>query len=240
MTLTIEGPLTFVANTGAFLPLKTVTDNWQAIINTAQSQDASRYLPAQYTGPVLAGYKAQKAILLDSYASTRSATMETPIRITPTVSFVLLKPLSRGSVNLNPDDPYGEPLVDFQSLANPVDVKILTEEFRFLRKWLTASLNQQLGAAEGNATVNLKTDSEIEQMLRNGVTASISHPSGTNSMMPEALGGVVGPDLLVHGVSGLSVVDSSIMPLIPGTHLSATVYAVAEKVSENGLVEVEA
>jgi hypothetical protein len=31
-------------------------------------------------------------------------------------------------------------------------------------------------------------------------------------------------------VNGLSVVDAS-MPLVPGTHLDATVYAVAEKVS---------
>ena len=35
----------------------------------------------------------------------------------------------------------------------------------------------------------------------------------------------------MHGVEGLSVVDASIMPLAPATHLDATVYAVAEKVS---------
>ncbi|MBE3041245.1 choline dehydrogenase, partial [Candidatus Bathyarchaeota archaeon] len=29
------------------------------------------------------------------------------------------------------------------------------------------------------------------------------------------LGGVVGADLLVHGVTGLSVADSSVMPIIP-------------------------
>ena len=49
-------------------------------------------------------------------------------------------------------------------------------------------------------------------------------------MMPEHFGGLVDAELLVHGVSGLSVVDASIMPMIPATHLSATVYAVAEKV----------
>jgi choline dehydrogenase-like flavoprotein len=49
-------------------------------------------------------------------------------------------------------------------------------------------------------------------------------------MMPRELGGVVGADLKVWGVNGLIVVDAS-MPLVPGTHLDATVYAVAEKVS---------
>jgi len=38
------------------------------------------------------------------------------------------------------------------------------------------------------------------------------------------------PDPKVYGVKGLSVVDASLFPLIPGAHLSATVCAVAEKV----------
>jgi choline dehydrogenase-like flavoprotein len=49
-------------------------------------------------------------------------------------------------------------------------------------------------------------------------------------MMPLEMGGVVSPDLRVHGIERLSVVDASIMPLAPATHLDATVYAVAEKV----------
>jgi hypothetical protein len=44
-------------------------------------------------------------------------------------------------------------------------------------------------------------------------------------MMPHKLGGVAGPDLLVYRIKGLSMVDASIMPLTPGTNLSATVRA---------------
>ena len=49
-------------------------------------------------------------------------------------------------------------------------------------------------------------------------------------MMPLDLGGVVDSELRVHGVKRLTIVDSSIIPLIPSTHLCATVYAIAEKV----------
>jgi choline dehydrogenase-like flavoprotein len=208
-----------------------VIENWQSIIDEISAQNASAYLPPQYTGPLLAAFEAQRAILLERFASSHSAVMETPIGGASAGLFVLEKPLSRGSVNLDPLNPLGEPIVDFQTLSNPADVQMLTEMFRYLRKWLATPSNQQLGAVEIAATANITTDAEIEAMLREGVTSSFAHPSGANAMMPREMGGVVGCDLLVYGVEGLSVVDSSIMPLIPGTHLSATVYAVAEKVS---------
>lgn len=49
-------------------------------------------------------------------------------------------------------------------------------------------------------------------------------------MMPKEHGGVVDPQLKVYGIKGLSVVDASIMPIIPAAHTQSTVYAVAEKV----------
>jgi choline dehydrogenase-like flavoprotein len=36
----------------------------------------------------------------------------------------------------------------------------------------------------------------------------------------------------VYGTKQLSVVDASIIPLIPATHLQATMYAVAEKAAD--------
>jgi choline dehydrogenase-like flavoprotein len=115
-------------------------------------------------------------------------------------------------------------------LSNPIDIKVLIEAFKYTRKFLSMPSNQQLGATESNLTSSISTDAKIEKLLRNSLNPTESHPSCTNAMMPEKLGGVVGPDLLVHGISHLSVVDASIMPMIPAAHLSATVYAVAEKV----------
>ena len=51
-------------------------------------------------------------------------------------------------------------------------------------------------------------------------------------MLPLDLGGVVGPDLVVHGTANLRVVDTSIFPMIPSAHLQAVAYAVAEKAAD--------
>ena len=209
------------------------TDKWQEIISELKAQNSSAYLPPQYTGTLLKGFEAQKAILLDRLSSEKSTIMEIPFSGSSTFSYILQKYFSRGSLNIDPQDIYGEPLVDFQTLMNPVDVKFFVETFKYLRKWIYAPSNQRLGVTEGVATVNITTDDAIIQMLRKTVRPSIVHLSGTNAMMPLELGGVVGPDLLVHGVSHLSVVDASTMSLIPSTHLCATVYAIAEKVCES-------
>lgn len=58
------------------------------------------------------------------------------------------------------------------------------------------------------------------------------HPIGTASMMSRELGGVVSPKLKVYGTKNVRVVDASILPLQFSGHLTATLYAVAERAAE--------
>jgi choline dehydrogenase len=70
------------------------------------------------------------------------------------------------------------------------------------------------------------SDAEIiEDFRARGVT--VFHPCGTCRMAPEAAGGVVGPDLRVHGVEGLRVVDASIFPNITSANINAPTMLVA-------------
>lgn len=54
------------------------------------------------------------------------------------------------------------------------------------------------------------------------------HFTGTCSMMPRELGGVVDAQLRVYGCKNLRVCDASIIPLAPRANPQATIYGVAE------------
>lgn len=100
------------------------------------------------------------------------------------------------------------------------------------RELMATQAMQELGPIELSPGANVTVDADIRAALRQQMQPTYAHLCSTCSMMKRELGGVVGPDLLVYGAEALSVVDASIMPLIPSAHTSATVYAIAEKVRQ--------
>jgi choline dehydrogenase len=228
-----QGPYTIVnqgGNTVAFLPLPQITSKYQSIIDLAKSQSVLSLYSGGYDSSVLKGYEAQRSLILRLYSSMLTSVQETGWNGANTIPVTLVKPLSRGSIMINSKDTLTPPTIDFGALIEPTDLEILIAALRINRKFVATSAMQQLKPTELSPGANLTTDEELREALRKITQPTYSHPCCTCPMMPRKLGGVVGPDLLVYGVKGLSVVDASIMPLIPATHLSATVYAVAEKV----------
>ncbi|KAK1917692.1 hypothetical protein P3342_000406 [Pyrenophora teres f. teres] len=146
----------------------------------------------------------------------------------------LQRPLSRGTITINPQNKYGNPKVQFNALQNPVDKQILVEMVRWTRKHWALPQLKKFDPVEITPGTQAQSDDEIINALiqQSSLEASFAHMSGSCSMMPENYGGCVGTDLAVYGVSGLSIVDASIIPLIPATHLQSTMYAVAEKAAD--------
>ncbi|MFF9505562.1 GMC oxidoreductase [Streptomyces sp. NPDC014724] len=51
---------------------------------------------------------------------------------------------------------------------------------------------------------------------------------------PTCVGGLlfVGPELRVHGIEGLRIIDASVFPSVPSAHTVATVYVVTEHAAD--------
>ncbi|OCL11630.1 GMC oxidoreductase [Glonium stellatum] len=228
------GPYTWgVGNSAAFLPLQTISTEFENIASQLRAQDPAAYLPESSDKTVINGYKAQRDIIAKSYESKGSAVFEFVTAGKEAVNLAFVKPISRGTIRINPTNISAEPVVNWRSASNPIDLDIEVEMIRYARKYMDTPTMAQLGPVElvPGRQYNF-TDALKDQLRSTLLQPSTVHPCCTAAMMPLDLGGVVGSDLLVYGVKGLSVVDASVMPMIPATHLSATVYAVAEKAAD--------
>jgi choline dehydrogenase-like flavoprotein len=142
----------------------------------------------------------------------------------------LLRPLSRGSVQLASADPAAAPRIDPNFLAERDDVDRLVRGFKLMRQVLQQPALAAYRGTELPASAAAQTDAQIEQFIRDKAD-TIYHPVGTCRMGPGA-GDVVGAQLRVHGVQGLRVVDASIMPRIVGGNTNAPTIMIAEKAAD--------
>lgn len=228
-----QGAYTICGNSGntvAFLPLPVVTTSFRSIINMAKSQSVKAIYPNDVHPSIVAGYELQRQLILDLYATTNTAVLENGFNGATSFPVTLLKPLSRGTIVINTTEPLQPPRIDWGAFTNPVDVEIMIAAVRKQRELVATEALMELGPVELAPGPNLTSDEQLRAALRQQVVPTYSHLCSTCSMMKREYGGVVGPDLKVYDLDRLSVVDASIMPLIPSTHTSATVYAVAEKV----------
>ena len=142
----------------------------------------------------------------------------------------LLRPRSRGTLRLASADPQVAPLIDPAFLKDPDDMARLLRGFKLVRRLLQQPALARHGGQETAASRHAQSDAQIEQFIRNHAD-TIYHPVGTCRMGADA-DAVVDARLRVHGVSGLRVVDASVMPSVVGGNTNAPVIMMAEKATD--------
>jgi choline dehydrogenase-like flavoprotein len=219
-----------LGNAAAFLPLNEITNTSSTVVSKLQSQNPQDVFPAGTDPSVIAGWEAERDLIIKYTEEGKIAAGEFIGGPTVAMYLVLVKPFSRGSININTTDPFADPVVDFGTLRNPLDLDILVEMIRAWREMLLTPALQTMGPTATNPPDNMTSTADLQDFVRANLQSSLWHPTGTAAMMKKELGGVVGPDLLVYGTKKLSIIDASILPILPSTHITSTMYAVAEKV----------
>lgn len=143
-----------------------------------------------------------------------------------------VRPESVGQVTLASADPTDDPVIDPQYLTREPDLRVLREGIKQARKIANAEAFDDIRGEEIWPGKDVQTDVEIEQHIRE-TAQTVYHPVGTCKMgSDDDEMAVVDQQLRVHGVEGLRVADTSIMPKITSGNTNAPAIAIGEKAAE--------
>jgi len=147
----------------------------------------------------------------------------------------VLRPRSRGLVKLNTTNPFDPPLVYPNYFSEPLDMQILIESLLIAaRLSQTSVLRNMRYLLDITPVPGCEGPSFGSFAYWNCVivqaTETMNHHSGTCKMGPSFdRSAVVDPELRVHGIQGLRVIDASIMPYIVSGNTNAATTMIAEK-----------
>lgn len=134
---------------------------------------------------------------------------------------------SRGWMKLRSARVEDKPIIQQNLLDDPHDLETLITGTKIARRALATQAFAPHLVGELSPGDVVQTDAEWEAYTRK-VASHVYHACGTCKMGTDPMA-VVDPTLRVHGIEGLRVIDSSIIPQIPSGNLNAISMAIGEK-----------
>lgn len=147
-----------------------------------------------------------------------------------TVMVDLVRPVSEGGeVTLNSADPLQQANINLNYFNNDLDIIAIREGIRFAYDVLKNGEGfKDIVESEYPWDMPLHDDKLMKRTVLDRSQTSF-HPCGTARLSKNIQQGVVDPNLKVHGIKRLRVIDASCIPVIPDCRIQNSVYAVAEK-----------
>ena len=143
------------------------------------------------------------------------------------IAALALHPTSRGRVIITSKDPLSAPFIEHELLGTQEDIACLTHAAKKAAEILSNShLSDAVTALDPNLAPT-SPDAQFEEYVKTTAFRG-DHASGTCRMGRDDAA-VLDPKLRVNGVTGLRVVDASIMPKIPSGNTNAPTLMIAEK-----------
>jgi len=188
------------------------------------------------TRPELATPDIQFFFMHASYANAADRTLDHKPGMT--IGVTQLRPQSVGTIHVKSSDPYEMPSIKPNFLSVREDETCLIDGMKAARDIMRQAALEPYCDYEMSPGPQVETDAQWLDFARsNGQT--IYHPVGTCKMGVDQRA-VVDPSLKAHGLSGLRIVDASIIPQIVSANTEAAVLMVAEKGSDLILADAAA
>jgi choline dehydrogenase len=141
-----------------------------------------------------------------------------------------LRPKSLGEIRLRTANPNDPPAMSARYLTDPYDVKMMIECVRLTREIFSQDAFKSEVDKEIQPGSEATSDEDILDFIRRKAE-TIYHPIGTCKMGQDDMA-VVTPQLAVHGLEGLHVVDASVMPTLVSGNTNAPTIMIAEKAAD--------
>jgi choline dehydrogenase-like flavoprotein len=145
-----------------------------------------------------------------------------------TMQNIAVRPQSKGSIRLKSSNYHDKPVISTGYLTSPEDVVTIREGIKLSRELGTSKEFHQYNPVEMFPGPAIQTDEEIDEYIRSSAHSG-NALVGSCKMGADPKSTVVDPELRVNGIESLRVIDSSIMPMIPGGQTCASTLMIAEK-----------
>jgi choline dehydrogenase len=154
-------------------------------------------------------------------------------RVCVGVTATVLNPHSRGTVQVHPGRPDGPPVITLNLASAPADVQRLMSATRLAWAMTRTSPFADLLERTLLWTERMVADAGLLAAAVPRFVSPMWHPAGTARMGPASdPDAVVDEYCRVHDVTGLRVVDASVMPTLPRATPNLTCIMIAERAAE--------
>ncbi|KAL7288993.1 hypothetical protein TKK_0016951 [Trichogramma kaykai] len=151
---------------------------------------------------------------------------------------IVQNPRSVGRIKLRSKNPLEKPIIQPNFFEHPADVEIILEGVKHA---IELSKTEPFAAYDsklhdikipGCKRYEFASDDYWRCAIKH-LPSMMNHEVGTVKMGPaNDSSAVVDPQLRVHGIEGLRVVDASVMPTMPVGHVNAGIFMIGEKASD--------
>ncbi len=142
----------------------------------------------------------------------------------------IVRPLSRGWIRLASKNPLDKPLINPNYLAVEADLARLVQGVKIARRIFGTRSFAGWARQELLPGPEVRSDEQLRAFVRKNAD-SYHHQVGSCKMGLDDMA-VVDPQLRVNGVTGLRVVDASVMPMVPSGNCHTGILMIAEKASD--------
>ena len=144
-----------------------------------------------------------------------------------TIAVSIARPESRGTIMAVSSDPLARPVIKPNYLSAPGDLRVAIAGLKHARRVFSAPAFGPHAVSETTPGRQAQSDDELADHVR-GAGTTIYHPVGTCKMGEDPMA-VVDSRLRVRGMTGLRVIDASVMPAVTTGNTNGPTIMIGEK-----------